>query len=39
MLHAPSSQGAGVQVLISTTALGLSLNSCSEQLGTEAGPA
>lgn len=39
MLHAPSSHDAGVQVIIITTALGLSLNSSSESPGTEAGPA
>lgn len=30
MLHAPSSQDAGVQVIIITTALGLLLDSSSE---------
>lgn len=39
MLHAPCSQDAGVQAIITTTALGLSLNSSSEQPGTEEGPA
>lgn len=39
MLCAPSLQDAGMQVTIVPTALGLSLNSSSEQPGTEMGPA
>lgn len=35
MLHGPSLQNAGMQVKIIPTALGLSLNSSSEQPGTE----
>lgn len=38
MLHAPSSQDAGVQVVIIRAALGLSLSSSSEEPGTGVSP-
>lgn len=38
MLHAPSSQGAGVEVVIIRAALGLSLSSSSEEPGTGVSP-